>query len=282
MERRILAALLILGAVSAFGENVPPQPVRVIEAFPSAKQYYYPLMADPIELGYSGRYLFDVGDGRYGEVTVGDYLGVVGWQLPYDWIIQANLAGGVIARFNLNTELNALQVTDFTAGIPLDFNHGNQTIRVGMWHTSSHLGDDFLRTNNVMIEKRSDDMLKLIYSLSANEWLRVYGGGSYAFHVINIDGRGVFQAGVELYGPFTDDHRWQLFLAQDLQTLQRVGWNPQYTIRSGVRITDSKRFAAARLFLEYFTGHYYFLQLYEQKESRWGLGLALELGNPTK
>jgi hypothetical protein len=53
-------------------------------------------------------------------------------------------------------------------------------------------------------------------------------------------------------------------------------------MRAGVRTTDSKHIAAARLFVEYFTGHYYFLQLYEREESRWGIGISLEIGNPTK
>jgi hypothetical protein len=49
-----------------------------------------------------------------------------------------------------------------------------------------------------------------------------------------------------------------------------------------VRFDDAKRIAAARLFLEYFSGRQYFLQFLEAHESRWTLGLNFEIGNPTR
>ena len=183
IRQGVFAAILALCAVSVSAENTPQQP-SLMDTFPSAREFYYPLIADPTELGYSGRYLYQVGGGHYAEITVGDYLGLLRWQLPSDWIIQLNIAGGVLARFDMNTIRNALEVTDFTAGLPLDFHHGDSTVRMGIWHTSSHLGDDFLKVNDVVIQKRSDDMLKVIYSYSPTKWLRLYSGGSYAFHVI--------------------------------------------------------------------------------------------------
>src|SRR5208282_5095958 len=220
------------------------------------------------ELGYSGRYLFQVGGKRFGEVTIGDYVGILRWSLAPGWDMQWNMGGGVEARFDLNTSLNALDVADFTLAAPLDIHHDSSTLRIGYWHTSSHLGDDYIGQTGTTVEKHSDDLIKAIYSYAPIEEIRLYGGGSYAFNVININGRSVLQGGIELVTPYFGDHRAQWFLAQDLQSFQRVGWNPNYTARAGLRLSDVKRIAAVKMFLEYFTGHYYFLQLYEQKESR--------------
>lgn len=289
MEKRALAAFLILATVAALpswsagaDSQTNTEDVPFVDSFPSAREYYYPLMADPTELGYSGRYLWRVGSGRYGEITVGDYLGLLRWQLAPDWQLQWNIGGGVLGRFNMNSVRNALEVADYTACVPLDLHHDNQTLRFGVWHTSSHLGDDFLAKTNIIVQKRSNDLVRAMYSYDANKYMRVYGGGAYAVNVVNIVGRDELQGGLELFSPYWGKHRAQLFLAQDFQTYQRQHWNPDYTARAGIRLTDTKHIAAAKVFIEYFTGHLYFLQLFEQTESRWGIGISLEMGNPTK
>lgn len=289
MGKTALAPLLIVSSIALLfsapvsAEETAPKPEPpFVDSFPSAREYYYPLLADPTELGYSGRYLWQVGGLRYGEITVGDYLGLLRWQLAPDWQLQWNIGGGVLGRFDMNTVRNALQVADYTACVPFDIHHNNQTLRIGLWHTSSHLGDDFLARTNVVVQKRSNDLLKAIYSYDAAPWLRVYGGGHYAVNLVNIHGHKLLQGGLELSTPYYGKHRAQGFFAQDLQLPERVHWNPAYTMRTGLRLTDTKRIAAAKIFVEYFSGHLYFLQLMERTESRWGVGISLEIGGPVK
>lgn len=250
--------------------------------FPSAKDYFETLLADPNELGYGGTFLMPVGADEFGEVTLGDYVGLLRWNLG-DVGVQWNLGGGINARFNLSTPQNEMEVVDFTAASPVDIHWGNyHTVRVGPWHTSSHLGDDYIKRVRPTILKRSQDILKTVYSFQPNPQVRLYGGGSLAFNTVALPGRTALQAGGEVLSPYFHGHLAQLYLAQDLQMWERVGWNPSYTIRAGVRFSDQKRIAAARCYVEYFTGRRLALQFYNQRETFWGLGLNFEIGNPTR
>jgi len=283
MARKAIAAILVAWAVSVSAENVPQQQAPLVDTLPSAQEFYYPLMADPTELGFSGRYFHQTGGADFSEVSLGDYLGVLRLRLPANWVMQLNVGGGVLARFDMSSVRNALEVADYTACLPLDIHRGAHTIRMGYWHTSSHLGDDFIKDNpGFVLQKRTTDSMKATYSYTPTDWVRAYGGGSYAFNAVNVGGRSILQGGLELLSPYFGGHSAQLFLAQDFQSLQRVHWNPAYTVRAGVRATNSRHYGAARLFVEYFTDHYYFLQLYEHSESHVGIGLSLEIGNPTK
>ncbi len=253
-------------------------------AFPSAEEYYPPLIADPMELGYGGRIIYPAGGGRLGEVTIGDYVGIVRWKLGERWAAQANLGGGAIARFNLLTERNAMDVVDFTFSIPFDIAFDERHVwRNSYWHTSSHLGDDYIARMNPVLIKRALDAFKSMYSWKFNEHWRLYGGGSFAFNAINLRRRTALQAGLEFISPqVTEAGAGRLFLAQDMQWFQRVGWSPSYNIRGGIRFSQSQRIAAASLFAEYFHGRRYYLQFYEERETHWGFGIKFEIGNPTR
>ncbi|MBI4423495.1 MAG: DUF1207 domain-containing protein [Elusimicrobia bacterium] len=272
------AAILLFQAAAAAAASVerllPDAP------FPSARDYFEPVVADPAELGYGGRMVYPPGGPRLGEVMIGDYVGISRWRFG-DWGAQLNLGGGAIGRFNLSTERNNLEAVDFTLKVPVDvFWRSGQVIRTEFWHTSSHLGDDYIGRVRPTLRKRAFDALRMIYSWTPSPWLRAYGGGSFAFNTVNLDGRGALQAGAEVFGPLFWGERAQLFLAQDLQTFERTRWNPAYNIRGGLRLSDETRIAAASLFMEYFTGRAYYLQFQEHHESHWGFGLRFEIGNP--
>ena len=269
---------LLLGTANAARLEgiVPEQP------FPSAREYYPPLAADPTEPAYGGRMIYPPGGARFGEITIGDHVGLTRWRLADRWNAQLNLGGGVMSRFNMSTERNSLEVVDFDLSVPLDIVfEPNQVLRLAYWHTSSHLGDDYIGREHPQQEKRAFDALKAMVSWTPSEALRFYGGGSFAFNQINLGGRGALQAGIE----FMSRPVWgitHLFLAQDLQSQERVGWNASYNIRGGLRWFDVKRIGAASLFAEYFTGREYYLQFQERRESHWGFGLRFEIGNPVR
>ncbi|MBI4347834.1 MAG: DUF1207 domain-containing protein [Elusimicrobia bacterium] len=271
----VAAALAVVAAAGTRNDLVP-------EALPSAREYFEPLMADPTEPSYGGRLIYPPGGARYGEVTVGDYVGLTRLRLG-GLAAQLNLGGGAITRFNLTTKRNNLEVVDFSAGVPLDVSFGRgKTLRIGYWHTSSHLGDDYIERVRPPIRKRAFDAVKAMVTWTPFEWARAYAGGSLLFNTIHLRGRGAFQLGLEtLSRPlWTPDAR--AFLAQDFQTFERVKWQPSYNIRGGLRWSDPKRIAAASVFMEFFTGRLYYLQFQELHETHWGFGLRFEIGNPVR
>jgi len=266
--------VLALPALARAGGLLP------VSEFPSAREYYPPLAADPVEPSYGARMVYPPGGARFGEISLGDYVGLTRWRLADRWRAQLNLGGGVISRFNLSTERNSLEVVDFSFTLPLDIViEPNRVLRLSYWHTSSHLGDDFIARAHPLPTKRALDAFKSMLSYTPTDWLRLYGGGSFAFNQINLGGRGALQLGAELESRafWGINH---LFLAQDIQSHERVAWNPSYNIRGGLKWFDVKRIAAASLFVEYFTGHPYYLQFQEERESHWGFGLRFEIGNP--
>ncbi|MBI3548758.1 MAG: DUF1207 domain-containing protein [Elusimicrobia bacterium] len=281
LSRRVLIlALLVAASPAALGAEAPD--LLPDATFPSAHDYFESLLADPTELGYGGTYLIPVNGDKHGEVNLGDYVGLLRWRVR-DVGVQWNLGGGANARFNLSTPQNQMEVVDFTAASPLDFHWRKaHTIRTGLWHTSSHLGDDYIKRTRATVDKRSMDIWKTLYSFEPDQHIRVYGGGAFAFNTIGIHGRTSLQTGAELLSPYYGGHHAQVYLAQDLQSWERVGWNPSYTIRLGLRWSDKKRIAAAQTYVEYFTGRRLSLQFHEQRESLWGIGLNFEIGNPTR
>ena len=250
--------------------------------FPSAKEYFEPFIADPTELSYGGRYVLLVGGDRLGEIMIGDTAGIVRW----DWGgrgVQVNLAGGAIARFNLSTAQNSLDVLDLTGAVPIDIRLGpGHTIRTGAWHTSSHLGDDFIDRQMPVHNRTSMDSFKAYYAYVPGPSVRLYAGTGYAVNKQNMKGRNMLQFGSEWYGPRVLSDKAQVFAAQDLQSYKRSHWNPSYNLRGGLRFADSKRIAAAKVFIEYFSGRQYFLQFYDSKETRWTFGINFEIGNPVR
>ena len=152
-----LAALLFAVAASREGraQSYIPEPLT------SAREYYAPPLADPTEPSYGGRLIYPPGGNRYGEITIGDYVGLTRWRvLGMD--TQLNIGGGAIARFNLTTPQNNLEVVDFSAGMPLDVSVAKgKTLRLAYWHVSSHLGDDYIARIRKMARGVAEGYLKL-------------------------------------------------------------------------------------------------------------------------
>lgn len=248
--------------------------------FPSSREYYEPLLADPAESSYGGRLIYPPGGARFGEVTIGDYVGLARFKVADRWNAQLNLGGGAISRFNLTTRRNNFEAIDFHAVMPVDIvlNRAH-VVRVSYWHTSSHLGDDYIERLRPVARKLAFDAIKATLSWRPEERLRLYAGGGFAWNTVNLDGRAMIQLGAELRSRSFWRPTMRAFLAQDFQSAERVGWNPSYNVRGGVRWSGPNGVAAASVFTEYFTGVPYYLQFKEMRESHWGLGLRLEIGN---
>lgn len=274
MRPLLLAAILIWPAAAGTCSE---------RAFPSSREFFNPLLADPMELAYGGRMLWARDGVRYGEVMMGDYVGLFRWTPRADVHVQLNLGGGGTGKFSLSTPQPQMDVLDFTGTIPIDVNvRKRHTLRAGFWHTSSHLGDDYIRRTAPVLRKRTTDRFRAIYSYDYSPLARVYGGASWAVNQVNIAGRRGVQGGLELRSAPFWNRAAQFYLAQDFQSFERVEWNPSYTGRVGARLTDDRRIAAANIFVEYFSGKQPYLQFFDRHETRWAVGLTFEIGNPLR
>lgn len=248
-----------------------------VEFFPSAHEIFIPLRADPRELQYGIKAVAPVGESSIGEAAMGDYFGVSRWNLTPNVPIQFSVGGGIFGRFNIEARTNDLEVADFYANLPLDIRNGRWSGRFMLYHTSSHLGDDYIVRTGVPVVKHAWDILRILNSFEWTPNVRMYGGYSYIFRTLPSDRRNTFQAGLELQTGLKAKH-WRYFWATDFQSWERVDWNPMVNTQLGITWTPSELSPrTATFYVEYGTGRMPHGQFYKRSESRWTMGVRLTI-----
>jgi len=249
------------------------------EWLPPAHELFLPLRADLRELQYALRAITPVSHKPLGEAALGDSLGLYRWSLGNGQYFQVSVGGGVFGRFDLSSKTNDLESVDYYGNLPFDYRNGPLSIRFMPYHTSSHLGDDYLKDRGIVTEKHAWDNLKWLVSYTPISFLRLYGGYDYVFRTLPGGiGRNALQSGFEVQSRWFNDHHVQYYWANDLQSWQRVGWNPMFNSQAGVTFANKPDDArAVSFFIEYGAGKQPQGQFYLQNESHWDLGLKFHL-----
>jgi opacity protein-like surface antigen len=286
--RPVLAVFLLLATSAA-----TPTPARADgwEAFPE-DHLYRPYMADPGEprfgLGYvhvSDPAIVDSGEtrvhlqlgGTFGlfrktsaagdAPDTGRFAGPRGWQLDF----QAGFNG----QFDSTQSLDNIG-WDGVYALFLSRSLGSRAVaRMGVHHTSSHVGDEFLeRTGRGRIDyTREEVVASLSGRLSPS--LRVYGEiGSGFGDVEDFQRSGRFQAGFELDRPGTLRGTLGWFLATDLNTYEERDWSVDASIMAGLTWGRERRWRAG---LQYYDGRVPIGEFFQDDESWLALGAWLDL-----
>jgi hypothetical protein len=155
--------------------------------------------------------------------------------------IQIGIAGSVFAQFDLNTTTYDLINADYSISVPVTVRASAFSMRLRVYHQSSHLGDEFLlRENNPTFKREniSFESAEMIVSLDGGP-VRVYGGGEYLLRRDPPDlERYVAHGGVELRPARRIVKFGQLagvrFVAGgDLKASQEQVWKPAVSVRTG-------------------------------------------------
>jgi hypothetical protein len=241
---------------------------------------FQPLLADPKEphfyLSYR-RYAYQsqhitAAAGGYGEIfginRYVDHAAGSAWQI--------NFGGGAHAQFDLDLPSRALVNTDYTIGFPVSYRKGNDSMRIALYHQSSHLGDEYLLQTKTKRIEFSYEALNVVWSREWREW-RVYGGGEYMVHKVPNELRpwGA-QGGVEYYelGPIPG--RGRIVGGLDLKVDQEHDWAVNASLKTGLQFDSSEpngRFI--RVLLEGYHGYSPHGQFYINRTAYWGFGVAL-------
>lgn len=263
--------IFLLGFI-AFFVNFP----KALEFLPPAK-VFSPLYADLTYPAFTIRYTLPVGAKNLAEINIGDELGILRFDFKESFL-QFAVTGGVAARFDISQITNDLQIADYTVAFPVDYVRGRWVLRFMYWHTSSHIGDDYIKSNNIApsaLEKNVTDDLRLISSFDLFDWFRVYQGYCYSFNTIpDSDKPSGFDYGFEIT-PYSSSEKKQLFIAFHFRSLQRLGWQPSFNSRAGIRFEGEK--SAVNLFIQFFAGHLTYLGFATRKETSWSAGFNFEL-----
>lgn len=181
MNSLLLAGLLL---ASFAAEAAAPKPDPGWMGMP-AGDVFQPLLADPKQPQSMASALWGRTESRstlVGAVAYGENIGLVRWYgASRNEGLQLGIAGAVFAQFDMLAESMALMNADYTIGLPLSYRSGRWSGRLRIYHQSSHLGDEYLITEQPERINLSYEALELIAAAN-HRGFRLYAGGELLFH----------------------------------------------------------------------------------------------------
>lgn len=251
------------------------------KAFPSG-DLFRPLLADPKQPQFFvslGR--FETLGTQYSmaEAGFGETFGM------YRWVsagregdgLQLSVEASLVARFNMSTASMNLINADYSVGIPLTYRSGNSSIRLRIYHQSSHLGDEFLQSPNPPERiNLSFEALEFLYSY---EWhgLRGYVGGEYLIHKDPAELKSeMAHWGVEYRGKNPLLWKGRLVGGVDCKSYQQHAWAVDTSVRVGLEFgKPNPGQRRLRLMAEWYRGYDPRGQFYMNRVSYYGMTLCL-------
>lgn len=278
-------------AVSRCGQRIPDSERRAYVGLPTG-DVFCPLAADPKGLNSFLSYQRVLGEGdsltTIGSVGIGDLFGLARWGgNALGNGVQLSLAGAVFAQFDLESQSFDLLNADYLVGIPLTMRRNGFSMRLRVYHQSSHLGDEFLlRSDHPERVNLSFESAEAILSVEG-AGLRVYGGGEYLFHrsPASLE-KSVAHGGVELrratplinLGPSVGGLR--PLVALDIKASEERDWEPSISARAGLEFErtrgadpPSRRWS---LMFESYSGPSPYGQFFRDKIQYVGLGVHFQ------
>jgi hypothetical protein len=267
----IAAALLAALSLSTYAsQDLTPRPNDI---FPV-------LVADPRHIGLSASYTHLNSDHLH-DFSLGQSLGIKRWRtgMNQDWLWETDIEAMAQPRVRSGGVKGELQAVDLILNLPVTARRGDVSFKGLLFHESSHLGDDYIRRTGHTGSRFSAQGLRVQAGLEPFPWMRVYGGGAYRVFIAPSIPRASLQAGIELSTP---DLHWSrskmtsLFIAEDLQSQERTGWNLDLNLLAGIKISGLRPTSSdTRLAAGWYYGHSPFGQFYRQRENRLTLTMSL-------
>lgn len=183
---------------------------------------------------------------------------------------------GIFSRWNMETREKDLIATDWILTIPFVLHRGGHWLRFRYFHTSAHLGDEYIKVFEVPRVDFTRDELELVGQLRMHEEIAVYGGGSWILRRDPPDmKRWNLRGGLQFEGRQLNGGR--PYAAVDVQLDQDDDWKPQLTIHAGFQLFGGDRARGIRLVSELFTGPPWQGQFYTENTTYFTLGVIIDL-----
>ena len=244
------------------------------------KRLFAPLLADPKQPHFFAAWLWvksPMVTGTVANVGLGEDVAFASGR-NRRWEI--SVAAGVFSQFNLGTRSIDLINTDFTIGFPLGYRAGAGSLRLKLYHQSSHLGDEFILNTNPTRVNLSFEAVELLASREFGE-VRAYGGGEYIVRHEPADLKpGLLHAGVEFRPRSIGLGRGRMIAAIDAKSSQERKWRVGWSGRVGLEVRVPMQGTAVRRFsvqLQGYTGPAPYGQFYQENVRSLGVGIHLAL-----
>ena len=192
---------------------------------------------------------------------------------------ELSVAAGAFSQFNMDTRSIDLINTDFTIGFPFAYRAGPASLRVRLYHQSSHLGDEFILNTNPTRVNLSFEALEGLASRELGP-VRIYGGGEYLVRHEPADLKpGLLHAGAE-FRRSVHGARSGLIAALDAKSTEEREWRIGWSVRLGWEwqlAVAGTVIRSASVQLQGYTGPAPYGQFYQENVRSVGLGIHLAL-----
>jgi hypothetical protein len=193
-------------------------------------------------------------------------------------MIQQDFFAVVLSRWADNGEAIG---NDFRFGFPTTFQYGNWQAKLGYEHTSTHLGDDFIRIHNRFKVGHVRD--EVVAGLAYRFWdqVRVYGVfGLAAGNVGQPDSDADrYNIGIEWSKAGSTDWCGQPFAACDLEFCADQDYHANLTTQAGwqwQQYSGDTRARSLRIGVQYYDGKSPFGQFFRDRERFFGGGVWVD------
>jgi hypothetical protein len=184
---------------------------------------------------------------------------------------------GIASRFEFGSESFDLWAADFRGGGVWGLRQGAMAYEAVVFHESSHLGDEIVARGDRERQDVGVNGIRLTASRQWSDWLRAYGGltGIPWADPDELQTIG-FHAGAEV----SSLPPWERgYVAAELEVWEGRDWNPDFTMQMGLYLSSRREgtwLSRARTYFEFRTGRVELGQFFNETETRFGLGLALD------
>ena len=245
-------------------------------------EIFQPIVADTKEPHFSAGFRNVKTDGPLEEFTAalvsyGEHFGLARWESSGQKKWQVSVLGAVFAQFNMDSDSADLINADYTIGFAGTHRHGPVSWRFRLFHQSTHLGDEFLLSEDEV--ERVNFSLEAIDLAGSYEWeqWRALAGVLYILHVDprNVDNTGV-QFGLEFNDTETQLLGGRWLSGIDLQMWDQQQWGINTSIRTGIEYgrqgSGNRRI---RVMLTAYDGKIPFGQFYDVDTTAYGFSVYL-------
>jgi len=225
------------------------------------KKLFEPLIADPRWPHFSMSYQYYTHDSEFGNIfaaSFGETLPLYTDEAPFGgkWQVAIQAAGFIV--HDLDTASWDLINEDYFGGVSLFYRRDAVSGLFGIYHNSSHVGDEFLLHNDVDRVNFSYEATQLKLSYDISEPFRVYVGTDYLFSPDPKElKRWVTQYGFEFNSPNT--YLKGLFrpvAGADFKNRQENHWHSEVSLRAGLQMEVTRSMLhRIQFMLEYYNGN---------------------------